>query len=158
MVTQDERADFLTVAEAERRFNEIDRRLGYIEDRVADLTQGQRAINDRLDKVGERIERLEGKFDNRFARLEDKIDERFARLEDKIDERFAAVDERFGKVDEKADRNFNILNAKIDEAVAGIYARIAAVEDALRRENRWMFGILLALILAILGMLIRQMV
>ena len=164
MVTQDERADYLTVAEAERRFNEIDRRLGYIEDRVADLTQGQRAINDRLDKVGERIERLEGKFDNRFA----KVDERFVRLEDKFDERFAAVDERFARledkidnrfaaVDEKADRNFNILNAKIDEAVAGLYARIAAVEDALRRENRWLFGILLALLLAIFGMLIRLM-
>ena len=125
MVTHDERADFLTVAEADRRFNEIDRRLGHIEDRIADLAHGQRSINDRLDKVNDRIDRL---------------------------------DDRFTRADEKADRNFNILNAKIDTVAEAIYARIAAGEDALRRENRWLFGILFALILAIFGMLIRLMV
>ena len=132
MVTQDERTDYLTVAEADRRFNEIDRRLGHIEDRIADLAHGQRSINDRLDKVNDRIDRL--------------------------DARFAQVDARLAQADEKADRNFNILNNKIDEAVAGLYARIAAGEDALRRENRWLFGILFAMILAIFGMLIRLMV
>ena len=154
MVAQDERTDYLTVAEADRRFNEIDRRLNHIEDQIADLRHGQRSINDRLDK-------LDTKVDTNFHKLNDQANTNFHTLNNKIDANFHALNDQantnFHILNDKIDNAFNILNMKIDTVAEAIYARIAEGEDRLRRENRWMFGILFALILAMLGMLIRLM-
>ena len=63
-------------------------------------------MDERFDKVDERLDKMDERFDKIDERL-DKMDERFDKIDerlDKMDERFDKIDERFEQVDEMEGR------------------------------------------------------
>ncbi|NJL53567.1 MAG: hemolytic enterotoxin [Hydrococcus sp. SU_1_0] len=79
------------------------------------------------------------KIDNRL----DKIDQRFEKLETKIDDRFDKVDQRFEKIETKINE-IQVSTARLEEKTEGLSQRISSQEFV----NR---GVLIGLIVAILG-------
>ena len=131
MVTQENPPQYLTMTEADRRFSELDRRLNHIEDQIADLRHGQRAINERIDTLNNSV-------NERFDTMNNSVNDRFDTLNNRMNERFDRMNERIEALNER------------------ILTTVAAAEERLRRENRWMFGIMFALLLAILGLVLAR--
>ena len=72
-----------------------------------------------------RIVAIENRIDARFAAFESKLDARFSEFERKLETRFATMETRQNSLDSKIDCKFNSVV--------------------------WMFGVLLALLLAVVG-------
>ena len=138
MVTQENPPQYLTMTEADRRFSELDRRLNHIEDQIADLRHGQRAINERIDT------------------LNNSVNERFDTLHNSVNERFDKVNDRFDTLNHRMNERFDRMNERFEALNERILTTVAAAEERLRRENRWMFGIMFALLLAILGLVLAR--
>ncbi|BAU65300.1 hypothetical protein STA3757_26810 [Stanieria sp. NIES-3757] len=79
------------------------------------------------------------KLDNRL----EKIDQRFEKLETKIDDRFNRVEQRFEKIETKIN-DIQVSVARLEEKTEGLSKRIESQEFVSR-------GVLIGLIVAILG-------
>lgn len=108
------------------------------EERLASLEARMDRINDLFTLVGE----LRSDLDRRF----DVIDRRF----EAIDRRFEAIDCRF----EAIDRRFDSLEDKYDRRFDEVYRKIDNVRDEGRREFRWVVGIQLTTMAAVVAALI----
>ena len=69
------------------------------------------SINDRIDSLGERIDRLEVSLSDRIDRLEVSLSDRIDRLEDKVDAGFAAQGAQIAELDRKQTALTAHLNA-----------------------------------------------
>ena len=92
-------------------------------------------MNARFDKVDDRFEKLDAKFDAKFERLDAKLDEKFEKLDTKFDV-------KLDKLDAKGDANFDRVDARFDEV------RIHA-----RSDFHLLFGSLIATALGLAGMM-----
>ena len=132
MPSVEERLSFL-----EGKGEEHGRGLHYVREALFGLEQRvthlDEKIDRRLDPVDRRFEALDQKMDHRF----DAVDGRFEVLEQEMDHRFDAVDRRFEVLDQKMDRRFDALDKKIDTKIWSVV------------------GIQIALLLAVIGALLR---
>ena len=81
-------------------------------------------MNERFDKVDQRIDKVEGEMNERF----DKVDQRF----DKVDQRLDKVDQRLDKVDQRFDKVESDISGLRDDIapLKGAHVRSAAVREA----------------------------
>ena len=94
------------------------------------------SINDRIDSLGERIDRLDVSLNDRIDRLDVSLNDRIDRLEDKVDAGFAAQGAQIAELDRKLTALIAHLNATeaVDAAlehrllIPGASARGAAGE------------------------------
>ena len=94
------------------------------------------SINDRIDSLGERIDRLDVSLNDRIDRLDVSLNGRIDRLEDKVDAGFAAQGAQIAELDRKLTALIAHLNATeaVDAAlehrllIPGASARGAAGE------------------------------
>ena len=94
------------------------------------------SINDRIDSLGERIDRLDVSLNDRIDRLDVSLNNRIDRLEDKVDAGFAAQGAQIAELDPKLTALIAHLNATeaVDAAlehrllIPGASARGAAGE------------------------------
>ena len=106
--------------------------------------------------------RFDAKLEQRVAGLDAKIEQRVAQLEAKIEQRVAQLGARIDKLETKLDTKleaavaqhaFAQLDAKIETTTAGV--RIV-LEKGLRKQLRWMFSALAALLIPIIGLWMRR--
>ena len=93
-------------------------------------------IEIRLDKLDNRIDKLEARLDDRIDKLEIRIDKLEARLDDRIDGLEARIDKLEARLDDRIDK----LAQKIDT------------------NTKWMIGISITYGIGILGALVTFMV
>ena len=86
------------------------------------------SINDRIDSLGERIDRLEVSLNDRIDRLEVSLNDRIDRLEDKVDAGFAAQGAQIAELDRKQTALTAYLNAT--EAVDAALEHRLLIPDA----------------------------
>ena len=85
MVTQDERADYLTVGEADRRFERIDERFERVEDRFKLVEQRLKGVEQQLGLLGERIVDLREELKGRFQDFKEGMEARLADFKEGMD-------------------------------------------------------------------------
>ena len=161
MVTQEERTELLTLYEADRRFNEIDRRFTAadqrfqsIDNQLIDLRQGQRELDKKIDTRISELDRKFNELDQKMERKFHELDQKIERKAGELDTKIAALDTKIAALDTKFERRFETIEGKID----ALGDRISFAEDRLRREQRWLFGITLTIMLALFGVVIALVV
>ncbi|HEY4146450.1 hypothetical protein [Pinirhizobacter sp.] len=96
----------------------------------------------RFDKIDDRFEKLDAKFEDRFEKLDAKFEDRFEKLDAKFEDRFEKLDakfeDRFGKFDAKFER----VNGRFEQF------RVHA-----RSDFHLLFGSLIASVLGLAGMM-----
>ena len=103
----------------------LEERVSYLEGKSEDHGHG-------IQELRDMVRHLDQKMDRRFDAVDrgfESIDHRFAA----VDQRFAAVDQKFAALDQKIDRVHHTLDTKIS----------------------WVVGIQVALLLAVIGALLR---
>ena len=86
------------------------------------------SINDRIDSLGERIDRLEVSLNDRIDRFEVSLNDRIDRLEDNVDAGFAAQGAQIAELDRKQTALTAHLNAT--EAVDAALEHRLLIPDA----------------------------
>lgn len=86
------------------------------------------SINDRIDSLGERIDRLEVSLNDRIDRFEASLNDRIDRLEDNVDAGFAAQGAQIAELDRKQTALTAHLNAT--EAVDAALEHRLLIPDA----------------------------
>jgi hypothetical protein len=88
-----------------------------------------------------------------FARFDAKLEQRAAELS-------AKMEQRFGELSAKVDRFAAELSAKIDQVAANVDRQIAALALTVEHQQviqmRWMVGMWLAVLIAVIGLWIRH--
>jgi len=81
----------------------------------SDLKEFLIRFENKIDKIDERITKLEDKFEDKFTKFEDK----FTKLEEKFEERFTKLEEKFEekftKLEEKFEERFTKLENNVDK-------------------------------------------
>ena len=124
----------------EAKMPSVEERLSFLEGKgeehgrgLQDVREALFSLEQRVTLLDQRVTLLDEKMDRRF----DAVDRRFEALEQKMDHRFDAVDRRFEVLDQKMDRRFDALDKKIDTRIWSVV------------------GIQIALLLAVIGALLR---
>ena len=93
--------------------------------RTRDLNQIEARINDRFERLEERMDGRFSLIEARFERLEERMDSRFALLEARMDDRDERMDGRFGEFEERTEGRFATTDKGIE----------AAIERAMRQQT-----------------------
>ena len=90
-----------------------------------DLKEGQREINRRMDRIENRMDRLEKKVDDKLDRLESKIDENRKELNTRIDKLESKMDSSTNQGQIATISTIGIGVAAVSSTVALLYSLFA---------------------------------
>ena len=77
-----------------------------------------------LERLEQKSERLEEKFDKKFASMEEKFDKKFASMEEKVDKRSESIETRLGLLEQSVSWIRGKLEGNLETGTV-LWARIA---------------------------------
>ena len=125
----------------------LEERVAYLEGKVEEHSRGFGDLTVRIDALGQKIDRFRVELSGRIDGLSARIDA----LDQKVD-RFRA--ELSGRIDSISAR-IDVLDQKVDRFRGELSGRIDALDQKMSRQFVWLVGIQVAVLLAIIGALLR---
>lgn len=101
-------------------------------------------IEEQLDHLDGRLDRMEERIENRFDKMEERFENRFDRFEQRLDEQSAQFNQR---IDEQ--------NAQFNQRTDAVHERLDTLHEQMRVMTRWtvgtiaLFGTIVTVLLAI---------
>ena len=129
-------------------------------------TTSETQIAELIEKLDQKLDRLDEKFDQKIDVLEDKINQKFDAFEEKIDQKFDRFEEKIDQKIDKLDEKLSLKIEKLDEKVEqinvaqgklnGIDKRLDRLEIRVDDQDKRFWTLIIGAFLALFGLLAKM--
>jgi uncharacterized coiled-coil protein SlyX len=121
----------------------LEERVAYLEGKVEEQSRLGGDVRERLVHLDQKVDRFREELAERIEALNSRIDATNSRID--------ATNSRINALDQKVDR----FREELAERIEVTNSRINALDQKISTQFRWLIGIMVAVLLAVIGALLR---